>query len=51
MSNPIILYTCTDSPPGRAVQMAIAYLNVPYEIKNVDFDIGEHFSQEFLKVI
>lgn len=50
MSSEIVLYTCVDSPPGRAVQMALVYLNVPYTIQNVNFDAGEHFSEEFLKV-
>lgn len=50
MSSGIVLYTCDDSPPGRAVQMALAYLNVPYKIQTVNFDVGEHFSEEFLKV-
>jgi len=45
-----ILYTCTDSPPGRAVQMALKYLNLDYEYKDVDFDNGEHFSPTFLKM-
>lgn len=47
----IILFTCDDSPPGRAVQMALTYLNVPYKIQTVNFDVGEHFSKEFLTVI
>lgn len=50
MNSEVLLYTCDDSPPGRAVQMALAYLNVPYTIKTVNFDEGEHFSEEFLKV-
>lgn len=50
MSSGIILYTCADSPPGRAVQMALVYLNVPYTVKDVNFDAGEQFSDEFLKV-
>lgn len=47
----LVLYTCTDSPPGRAVQIVLKHLGVPYSIKTVDFDSGEHFSEEFLKVI
>lgn len=46
----IVLHTCTDSPPGRTVQIALKFLGIPYEIKTVDFDNGEHFSEEFLKV-
>ncbi|CAL8104449.1 unnamed protein product [Orchesella dallaii] len=46
----IVLHTCTDSPPGRAVQIVLAYLNIPYRIQTVDFDNGEHFSEEFLKM-
>lgn len=50
-SGKVVLYTCTDSPPGRAVQIVLKYLGVPYRIKTVDFDNGEHFSEDFLKVI
>jgi len=46
----IVLHTCVDSPPGRAIQMALAHLKLAYEIKNVDYDHGEHFSAEYLKV-
>lgn len=51
MTSGIVLYTCVDSPPGRTVQMALEYLKVPYTVKDVNFDVGEHFSEEFLKVI
>ncbi len=30
--------------------MALCYLNVPYTVQDVNFDAGEHFSEEFLKV-
>jgi glutathione S-transferase len=36
-----VLYTVGDSPPGRAVQMCMAYLDLTYEVQEVDFDNGE----------
>jgi len=45
-----ILFTVGDSPPGRAVQMVLQYLELSYEIKQVDFDNGEHFSKEYLEM-
>lgn len=45
-----VLYTVTDSPPGRAVQMALEYLDLNYDVKAVDFDNGEHFSPDYLKM-
>jgi glutathione S-transferase len=50
MAEKRILYTCSDSPPGRAVQIVLKYLDIPYTIKTVDFDSGEHFSEYFLDV-
>lgn len=48
--NPILLYTCVDSPPGRAVQMVLEFLKIPYIVKPVCFEAGEHFSPKFLEV-
>ncbi|CAG7829443.1 unnamed protein product [Allacma fusca] len=45
-----VLYTVGDSPPGRAVQMTLQYLELSYEIKQVDFDNGEHFSKDYLEM-
>ncbi|KAJ6632792.1 4-coumarate-CoA ligase 1 [Pseudolycoriella hygida] len=50
MASETVLYTCVDSPPGRTVQMALKYLNIPHIIKDVNFDEGEHFSEKFLKM-
>jgi len=50
MANPIRLHTCPDSPPGRAVEMVLRHLKIPYVITPVSFEDGEQFSPKFLKM-
>lgn len=44
------LYGVSDGPPSLAVRMAFKALNIPFELKNVDFIAGEHMTDEYAKV-
>lgn len=44
------LYAVSDGPPSLAVRMTLAALNVPYELKSVNFNAGEHLTDEYAKV-
>ncbi|XP_065367778.1 glutathione S-transferase 1-like [Calliphora vicina] len=45
----IILYGSDPSPPVRACLLALRALNLPFELKAVDFNAKEHISDEYLK--
>ncbi|KAB0800299.1 hypothetical protein PPYR_06039 [Photinus pyralis] len=46
---PLKLYAVSDGPPSLAVRMALKYLNINYELINVDFCKGEHLTDEYGK--
>jgi len=51
MANQVIhLHTCPDSPPGRAVEMVLKHLKIPYAITPVSFEDGEQFSPKFIQM-
>ena len=45
------LYGVSDGPPSLAVRMTLSALNVPFELKNVDYIAMEHMTEEYAKVI
>lgn len=45
------LYSVSDGPPSLAVQQALKFLNIPYELINVDFGAGEHMTEQYALVI
>ncbi|CAG9818064.1 unnamed protein product [Phaedon cochleariae] len=45
----LILYSVSDGPPSLAVQQALAYLDLDYDLVNVDFGAGDHMTAEFEK--
>ena len=44
------LYSVSDGPPSLAVRMAFKQLNIPFELVNVDFGLGEHMTEEYAKM-
>ncbi|XP_066146958.1 glutathione S-transferase 1-1 [Euwallacea fornicatus] len=46
---PITLYSVSDGPPSLAVQQCLKYLEIDYQLVNVNFGIGEHMTKEFEK--
>lgn len=44
------LYSVSDGPPSLAVRMLLAELQIPYELQNVNFNLGEHMTDEYAKV-
>jgi len=45
----LTLYHLSDSPPCLMVRMGLKYLNLQYDLKDVDFMKGEQFSDEYLE--
>lgn len=45
------LYGVSDGPPSLAVRMTLAALEIPFELKPVDFIVGEHMTDEYAKVM
>lgn len=45
------LYGVSDGPPSLAVRMTLAALEVPFELKPVDYIAAEHMTDEYAKVI
>lgn len=45
------LYSVEDGPPSLACRMAFKYLNVPFELVDVIYNVGEHLTEEYAKVI
>ena len=50
MEKPIKIYGMKISPRVRLVLMTCEALEIPYELKDVNIDDGEHKSKEYLKV-
>lgn len=44
------LHAVSDGPPSLACRMVLKALNVPFELVNVNFNIGEHLTDEYAKV-
>lgn len=44
------LYAVSDGPPSLACRMVLKALNIPYELVNVNYNIGEHLTEEYAKV-
>jgi glutathione S-transferase len=47
---PVILYHTKTSPFSRAVLLFMRYLNIDVEVKILDFQKGEHMTEEFLQI-
>ncbi|XP_030760482.1 glutathione S-transferase 1 isoform X1 [Sitophilus oryzae] len=45
----ITLYSVSDGPPSLAVQQCLKYLDLEYNLVNVDFGLGEHMTDDFAK--
>ncbi|XP_077297646.1 glutathione S-transferase 1-like [Arctopsyche grandis] len=41
------LYSVSDGPPSLAVRQALQFLNIPFELINVDFGAGDHMTDEY----
>jgi glutathione S-transferase len=44
------LYGVSDGPPSLAVRMALKALEIPFELVPVNFNKGEHLTEEYAKV-
>lgn len=44
------LYAVSDGPPSFACRMVLKELNIPYELVPVNYNIGEHLTDEYFKV-
>lgn len=44
------LYSVADGPPSLAVRMTLKHLNIPFELIDVNFNIGEHLTEDYAKV-
>jgi hypothetical protein len=44
------LYGVSDGPPSLAVRMALKALEIPFELVPVNFNKGEHLTEEYGKV-
>lgn len=44
------LYSVPGSPPSLIVRLTLAALDIPFELKNVDFESAEHLSEDYAKV-
>lgn len=44
------LYSVNDGPPSLACRMTFKYLNIPFELIEVNFNVGEHLTDEYAKV-
>lgn len=43
------LYSVSDGPPSLAVRMTFAALDIPFELKNVDYIASEHMTDDYAK--
>nr|AVT42196.1 glutathione S-transferase u1 [Lissorhoptrus oryzophilus] len=46
---PLTLYSVSDGPPSLAVRQCLKYLEVEYNLVNVDFGAGEHMTPDYAK--
>lgn len=44
------LYGVSDGPPSLACRMVLKALNISFELVPVNFNIGEHLTDEYFKV-
>lgn len=44
------LYAVSDGPPSLACRMVLKALKVPFELVNVNYNIGEHLTEAYAKV-
>lgn len=44
------LYSVSDGPPSLAVRMTLKALNIDYELVNVNFNKGEHMTEDYAKL-
>lgn len=44
------LYTVCDGPPSLACRMVLKALNIPFELVDVNYNIGEHLTDDYAKV-
>lgn len=44
------LHHVNDGPPSLACRMTLKALNIPYELIDVNYNIGEHLTDEYAKV-
>lgn len=44
------LHSVSDGPPSLACRMVLKALNIPFELVNVNYNIGEHLTDEYAKV-
>lgn len=45
------LYSVSDGPPSLACRMTLKALNIQFELVPINFNIGEHLTDEYFKVI
>lgn len=45
------LYAVSDGPPSLACRMVLKALNIPFDLIPVNFNVGEHLTDEYFKVI
>lgn len=44
------LYAVSDGPPSLACRMTLKYLKIPFELVEVNFNVGEHLTEDYAKV-
>lgn len=44
------LYVTTGGPPSLGVRMVLETLEIPFELISVDFNKGEHMTEDYAKV-
>lgn len=44
------LYSVSDGPPSLSVRMTLKYLNIPYDLVNVDYGASEHMTESYAKM-
>lgn len=44
------LYSVADGPPSLACRMTLKYLNIPFELVDVNYNAGEFLTDEYSKV-
>lgn len=44
------LYAVCDGPPSLACRMTLKHLKIPFELIEVNFNVGEHLTDDYAKV-
>lgn len=47
----LTLHAVSDGPPSLAVRMGLKALEIEYKLVNVNFNNGEHLTDEYAQVI